>query len=42
MYELMCLQIFLLPEKLTTDITGKWLLPTMHAFMCFQMTPLPE
>jgi hypothetical protein len=38
MYALMPLQITLLNERLITHVTAKWLLPTMYALMCLQMT----
>jgi hypothetical protein len=38
MYELMFLQITLLPERFITHITGKWLLPTMYELMYLKIT----
>jgi hypothetical protein len=42
MYQLMFLQVILPPEWLTTHITAKRLLPTMHALMRLQTNLLSE
>jgi hypothetical protein len=42
MYALMFLQTALLTEGLATHDTAEWLLPTMFALMCLQMTLLIE
>jgi hypothetical protein len=42
MFASMSLQVTLIAEWFTTNTTGKWLLPTMYALMCLQMSLLPK